>query len=120
MRACAAGVVLSVGSSVCLSTPSHNFEQNELVYGLYLLLMSQKLTTVSLHLPHEQVRASGRREKQTFNLFWGCQNYLLTFSTFNDNDYYTTSQVHCNNVGNLISYQLMALLASYSSEMNKC
>ena len=28
---------------VCLSAPSQDFEQNRLVYGLYLLRMSQKL-----------------------------------------------------------------------------
>ena len=39
-------IVLSVGRSVCpsvcLSAPSQDFEQNWLVYGLYLLRMSQK------------------------------------------------------------------------------
>ena len=35
-------IVLSVGCSVCLSAPSQDFEQNRLVYGLYLLRMSQK------------------------------------------------------------------------------
>ena len=40
-------IVLSVGRSVCLSVclsvPSQDFEQNRLVYRLYLLRMSQKL-----------------------------------------------------------------------------
>ena len=31
---------------VCLSAPSQEFEKNRLVYGLYLLLMSQKLKNI--------------------------------------------------------------------------
>ena len=33
---------------VCLSAPSQEFEKNRLVYGLYLLLMSQKLKNIYL------------------------------------------------------------------------
>ena len=63
-RACAQQrgrvIVLSVGRSVylfvCLSAPNHDFERNRLAYGLYLLYMSQKLKTISLHLPHERER----------------------------------------------------------------
>ena len=66
-------IVLSVSRfvclSVCLSAPSQDFEQNRLVYGLYLLRMSQKLKNINLYLPHERERTSGSREKQTFHLF---------------------------------------------------
>ena len=80
VRTCAAGVDLSVGRSVCLfvclfvclSAPSQDFEQNRLVYGLYLLRMRQKLRNINLHLPHERERTSGSREKQTFTFFGLC------------------------------------------------
>ena len=68
MRSRGRVIVLSVGRSVCLSGPSQNFEQNRLVYGLYLLRMSQKLKNIK-YLPHERERTSGSREKQTFHLF---------------------------------------------------
>ena len=62
-------IVLSAGRSVCLpvclSAQSQDFEQNRLVYGLYLLRMSQKLKNINLYLPHERERVSGSREKQT-------------------------------------------------------
>ena len=63
-------VCLSVCLFVCLSAPTQDFEQNRLVYGLYLLRMSQKLKNISLYLPHERKRTSGSREKQTFHIFW--------------------------------------------------
>ena len=64
-------VCLSVCLFVCLSAPTQDFEQNRLVYGLYLLRMSQKLKNISLYLPHERERTSGSREKQTFHIFLG-------------------------------------------------
>ena len=77
MRSRGRVIVLSVGRSVCLfvclfvclSAPSQDFEQNRLVYGLYLLRMSQKLKNINLYLPHERERTSGSREKQTFHIF---------------------------------------------------
>ena len=76
VRACAARgrvIVLSVSRFVCLSVslsaPTQDFEQNRLVYGLYLLRMSQKLKNINLYLPHERERTSGSREKQTFHIF---------------------------------------------------
>ena len=67
-------IILSVSRfvclSVCLSAPTQDFEQNRLVYGLYLLRMSQKLKNINLYLPHERERTSGSREKQTFHIFW--------------------------------------------------
>ena len=69
MRSRGRVIVLSVGRSVCLSAPSQDFEQNRLVYGLYLLRMSQKLKNINLYLPHEREHTSGSREKQTFHLF---------------------------------------------------
>ena len=67
-------IVLSVCLFVCLScltlTLTQDFEQNRLVYGLYLLHMSQKLKNINLYLPHERERTSGSREKQTFHIFW--------------------------------------------------
>ena len=63
VRACAARgrvIVLSVSRFVCLfvclSAPTQDFEQNRLVYGLYLLRMSQKLKNINLYLPHERER----------------------------------------------------------------
>ena len=61
MCACAAKgrvIVLSVGRSVCLSVClfvclHQDFERSRLVYGLYLLYMSQKLKNIRLHIPHE-------------------------------------------------------------------
>ena len=48
-------IVLSVCLFVCLSAPTQDFEQNRLVYGLYLLRMSQKLkNNINLYLPHER------------------------------------------------------------------
>ena len=66
-------IVLSVGRSVCLfvclfvclSAPSQDFEQNRLVYGLYLLRMSQKLTYTNL--TNESVLQGA--EKADFHLF---------------------------------------------------
>ena len=52
-------VCLSVCLFVCLSAPTQDFEQNRLVYGLYLLRMSQKLKNINLYLPHERERTSG-------------------------------------------------------------
>ena len=73
MRSRGRVIVLSVGRSVCLfvclSAPSQDFEQNRLVYGLYLLRMSQKLKNINLYLPHERERTSGSREKQTIHIF---------------------------------------------------
>ena len=66
MRSKGRVIVLSVGRFVCLSAPSQDFEQIRLVYGLYLLRMSQKLTYI--YLMNE--RTSGSREKQTFQIFW--------------------------------------------------
>ena len=57
---------------VCSSASTQDFEQNRLVYGLYLLRMSQKLKNISLYLPHERERTSGSREKQTFTFFGLC------------------------------------------------
>ena len=59
----------SVCLSDCLSAPSQDFEQNRLVYGLYLLRMSPKLKNINLCLPHERERTSGSREKSAFHLF---------------------------------------------------
>ena len=64
VRACAARgrvIVLSVSRFVCLSAPTQDFEQNRLVYGLYLLRMSQKFKNINLYLPHERERTSGSR-----------------------------------------------------------
>ena len=67
-------IVLSVGRFVCLfvylSAQTQDFERNRLAYVLYLLYMRQKLKNISLHVPQEQERTSGSREKQTFHLFW--------------------------------------------------
>ena len=66
-------IVVSVCLSVCLSAPSQDFEQNRLVYGLYLLRLSQKLKNINLYLPHERERTSGSQEKQRkdFSPFFG-------------------------------------------------
>ena len=69
MRSKGRVIVLSVCLFVCLSAPSQDFEQNRLVYGLYLLHMSQKPKNINLYLPHERERTSGSREKQTFHNF---------------------------------------------------
>ena len=83
--------------SVCLSAPTQDFEQNRLVYGLYLLRMSQKFKNISLCLPHERERTSGSREKQTFT-FWA-----LLKLPFKSGDLFMTTiitiaqaQVNCN------------------------
>ena len=105
MRACAARgrvIVLSVSRFVCLfvclSAPTQDFEQNRLVYGLYLLRISQKLKNISLYLPHERERTSGSREKQTFHIFWA-----LLKLPFKSGDLFMTTiitiaqaQVNCN------------------------
>ena len=66
-------IVLSVDRSVCLSVclcaPSQDFEQSRLVYGLYLLRMSQKLKNINLYLPHERERTSGSRESRLSPFF---------------------------------------------------
>ena len=83
--------------SVCLSAPTQDFEQNRLVYRLYLLRMSQKLKNINLYLPHERERTSGSREKQTFHIF-----LALLKLPFKSVDLFTTTitiaqaQVNCN------------------------
>ena len=91
-------VCLSVCLFVCLSAPTQNFEQNRLVYGLYLLCMSQKLKNINLYLPHEREHTSRSREKQTFHIFWA-----LLKLPFKIGDLFTTTiitiaqaQVNCN------------------------
>ena len=79
-------VCLSVCLFVCLSAPTQDFEQNRLVYGLYLLRMSQKLKNINLYLPHERERTSGSREKQTFHIFWA-----LLKLPFKSGDLFTTT-----------------------------
>ena len=75
---------------MCLSAPTQDFEQNRLVYGLYLLRMSQKLKNISLYIPHERERTSGSREKQTFHIFWALLKlpFKSTWRPFHDDDYY--------------------------------
>ena len=62
--------------SVRLSAPSQDFEQNRLVYGLYLLHMSQNF---SLFIPHELEHTSGSR--------------LFTFFCFVKTTFYCTSKL---------------------------
>ena len=66
-------IVLSVSRfvclSVCLSAPTHDFEQNRLVYGLYLLRMSQKLTYT--YLTNESV-LQGAEKSRLFTFFGLC------------------------------------------------
>ena len=54
VRACAARGRVIVLSVSCLSAPTQDFEQNRLVYGLYLLRMSQKILTYT-YLTNESV-----------------------------------------------------------------
>ena len=93
VRACAArgrvivlSVCLSVCLFVCLSAPTQDFEQNRLVYRLYLLRMSQKLKHINLYLPHERERTSGSQEKQTIHIFWA-----LLKLPFKSGDLFTTT-----------------------------
>ena len=79
-------VCLSVCLFVCLSALTQDFEQNRLVYGLYLLGMSQKLKNINLYLPHERERTSGNQEKQTFHIFWA-----LLKLPFKSGDLFTTT-----------------------------
>ena len=83
-----------------MSAPTQDFEQNRLVYGLYLLRMSQKLKNINLNLyvPHKREGTSGSREKQTFHIFWA-----LLKLPFKIGDLFTTTiitiaqaQVNCN------------------------
>ena len=76
MRACAARgrvIVLSVSRFVCLfvylSAPTQDFEHKRLVYGLYLLRMSQKLKNINLYLPHE---LQGAEKSRLFTFFGLC------------------------------------------------
>ena len=64
-------VCLSVCLFVCLSAPTQDFEQNRLVYGLYLLRMSQKLKNINLYLPHERERTFKEPRKADFSHFLG-------------------------------------------------
>ena len=100
MRTCAARgrvIVLSVSLSVCLfvclSAPTQDFEQNRLVYGLYLLRMSQKL---NLYLPHERERTSGSREKQTFHIFWALLKLPFKIGDLFTTTIITIAQLSCN------------------------
>ena len=114
VRACAARgrvFVLSVSRfvclSVCLSAPTQDFEQNRLIYGLYLLRMSQKLKSINLYLPHERERTPGSREKQTFHIFWALLKLPVKIG-----DLFTTTiitiaqaQVNCNHaIVDLLAY----------------
>ena len=95
-------VCLSVCLFVCLSAPSHDFERNRLAYGLYLLYMSQKLKTISLHLPHKRECTSRSREK---HLFWA----LLKLS-FNIVDLYL-ERLYFRPACQLIAHGVSALRA---------
>ena len=103
VRACAARgrvIVLSVSRFVCLfvclSAPTQDFEQNRLVYGLYLLRMSQKLKNINLYLPHERERTSGSREKQTFHIFWALLKLPFKIGDLFTTTIITIAQVNCN------------------------
>ena len=93
-----------------MSAPTQDFEQNRLVYWLYLLRMSQKLKNINLYLPHERGRTSGNRENQTFHIFGA-----LLKLPFKSGDLFTTTII---TIAQARSYKLMHLLASssYSSE----
>ena len=84
---------------MCLSAPTQDFEQNRLVYGLYLLRMSQKLKNINLYLPHERERTSGSREKQTFHIFWALLKLPFKIRTPYHCKGVTTSHSQCWNMG---------------------
>ena len=97
--------ILSVCLSVCLSAPTQDFEQNRLVYGLYLLRMSQKLKNINLYLPHERERTSGSREKQTFHIFWALLKLPFKIGDLFTTTIITIAQAQCNQaIVDLLAY----------------
>ena len=97
-RVCTSVLFYSIiyGLSVCLSAPTQDFEQNRLVYGVYLLRMSQKLKNINLYLPHERERTSGSREKQTFHIFWALLKLPFKIGDLFTTTIITIAQANCN------------------------
>ena len=92
MRSRGRVIVLSVGRFVCLfvclSAPSQDFEQNRLVYGLYLLRMSQKLTYT--YPTNESVLQGAER------IFWALLKLPFKIGDLLTTTIITIAQVNCN------------------------
>ena len=114
-------IVLSVSRFVSLSAPNQDFEQDRLVYGLYLLRMSQKLKNL---IVTSRTRVYFREPRKADSSHF----LALLKLPFKVVDLFTTTnitiaqaQVNCNQAI-VLAYAFMCiclLFTGYSSETNK-